>query len=142
MLDKIKAINSKHEIKSKYVALGLALDNIDPVQYFEQNPQIVKEMLLYSTETLVMGKYVLGFFEAFLKKLWGAVGKDHEKWHKYWMDDYVNCLLSENDALRQAVGQLITPIVIKINSMSLAFILSRYLQEFKTGSSPDHTGVS
>ena len=44
------------------------VDYLDPFQFIEENPQMIKEVMETTTETLVSGKYVLNFFEAFLKK--------------------------------------------------------------------------
>ena len=73
-----KTLSSKHEIKSKFVALTIALDYLDPVQYLQENENAVEEMIGYSSETLVIGKYVLVFFEALLRKLWYAAGCKQE----------------------------------------------------------------
>jgi hypothetical protein len=52
----------------------VALEHIDPLTYLQENPDAIGEMINYSSETPVIGKYVLGFFESFLMKLKTAVG--------------------------------------------------------------------
>ena len=115
--------NSIHEIKSKFLTLNLALDHIDALQYIKENPTVIKEMIYFSKETQVLGKYVLAFFESFLRKLWTSFEGKQDKWFEIWIDDYLNALRSGDDGLRSAVCSYITPIVIKINKISLPFIL-------------------
>ena len=64
--------NSDHEIKSKFLTLNLALDHIDAQVYLKENPLAIKEMIYFSKQCQFMGKYVLAFFESFLRKLWVA----------------------------------------------------------------------
>lgn len=59
---------SKGGYKSRFLALNIMVDYLDPFQFIEENPQMIKEVMETTTETLVSGKYVLNFFEAFLKK--------------------------------------------------------------------------
>jgi hypothetical protein len=66
---------------------------------------------------------VLAYFEAFLKKLWIAVDLNAEVWYSYWIEDYMNALKSNDEALRTAACTYLTPIIIKINKPALAFIL-------------------
>jgi len=129
--DIIKQINSKQEIKSKFVALGLALEYIDPIGYLNENPGAIREMIEFSTETLVVGKYVLNFFEALMRKLFTAVDRKQDAWFAFWVEDYLKCLRSDDESLRIAVCTYITPIAIKISSMSLAYILSKFMEEYR-----------
>ena len=79
----------------------------------------------------MMGKYVLAFFEVLLKKLWSITGGRQDAWHQYWIEPYLSALRSDDDILRTAVSNYITPIIIKINKMSLAFIMSNFISERK-----------
>lgn len=123
----VKTLNSKHEIKSKFITLNVALEHIDSVQFLKDNSTIVKEMIYYSTETVVCGKYVLTFFEQFLRKLMNVMSSSQQEWFDAWTNEYLEAIQSGDEALRQSVCSYITPIVIKINKMSLPYILSRFL---------------
>ena len=85
-------------------------------------------MIYYSTETVVCGKYVLTFFEQFLRKLMNAMSSSQQEWFDAWTNEYLEAIQSGDEALRQSVCSYITPIVIKINKMSLPYILSKFLQ--------------
>jgi len=37
-------------------------------------------MIVLASETIVIGKYALNYFEEFLKKLWESVNGNHEQW--------------------------------------------------------------
>lgn len=74
VLSVVRTLNSKHEIKSKFITLNVALEHIDAIQFMKDNSNIIREMISYSSETPVAGKYVLTFFEQFLRKLMTAVG--------------------------------------------------------------------
>jgi len=41
-----------------------------------------------------MGKYVLAFFESFLRKLWVAFEGKQDKWFETWVDEYLAALKS------------------------------------------------
>ena len=88
-------------------------------------------MISYTSEAAVIGKYVLTYFEAFLRKLWAAVESKPELWYAFWIKDYLAALRSGDESLRASVCTFVTPIVIKIHKMSLAYILSKFLQENK-----------
>jgi hypothetical protein len=130
-LQSVEQMKSRHEIKSRYLALTLALEYIDIKKYLAQNPNAIREMIQFATETQTVGKYVLNYFADFLKKLWSAVGGRADAWYKYWIDDYLQALRSNDELLRTAVCTQLTPIVTKINKMSLAVILSEFLNEYK-----------
>jgi hypothetical protein len=66
-------MKSKHEIKSRFLALNIALEHLDLEQYLVEQPNAIKEMIVHASEEIMTGKYVLSFFEAFLKKLWHTV---------------------------------------------------------------------
>ena len=70
----IKGLSSRHEIKAKYTALNLALPHMDAQQFVKDNKGVMAEMIGLSTETPVLGKFVLAFFEALLIKLKVAGG--------------------------------------------------------------------
>jgi hypothetical protein len=123
--------NSVHEIKSKFLTLNLALDHINVQQYLKENPEAIKEMIHFSKEIQVMGKYVLAFFESYLRKLWTTFEGKQDKWFETWINEYLAALRSGDDSLRAAVCTHITPIVIKINKISLPYILSRFLQDYQ-----------
>ena len=127
-----KKLSNKHEIKSKYTALNLALDYVNGVDYLQENKDLIGEMIALSTETLVIGKYVLTFFEALLRKLYFAVSCNQEEWFGFWIDQYLRALKAGDEALRTAVCTYITPIVIRIDKISLAYILSKFLHEYKS----------
>ncbi len=61
--------------KSRYLALHLLVEYINPIEYIKENPQTIKDVIRSTTETLQNGKYVLNFFEALLKK---ALGRTEE----------------------------------------------------------------
>jgi len=61
-----RTLSSKHEIKAKYLALNLALSHLSAVRFVEENSEAIPEMIELSSETPVIGKYVLSFFEALL----------------------------------------------------------------------------
>ena len=86
-------------------------------------------MISHAPETAVIGKYVLTYLEAFLRKLWVAVGSKPELWYAFWIKDYLEALRSGDESLRASVCTFVTPIVIRINKLSLAYILSKSLQE-------------
>lgn len=88
-------------------------------------------MIELSCETPVVGKYVLSFFEALMRKLWESCSQasQGDKWYSYWIGPYLKSLKSEDDTLRTSVCTYITPIVVKINKMSLAVILQEYLAD-------------
>lgn len=126
-----RTLSSKHEIKAKYLALNLALSHLSAVQFVEENSEAIPEMIELSSETPVIGKYVLTFFEALLQKLWAscsASGKP-DAWFEYWIACYLKALHSDDEALRTAACTYITPVVVRVNKMSLAYILSRFLDE-------------
>lgn len=131
VLTVVKTLNSKHEIKSKFISLNVALDHIDAVQFLKDNQTIVKEMISYSTETVVCGKYVLTFFENILRKLMTAMSSSLQGWFDAWTNEYLVAIQSGDEALRQSVCSYITPIVIRINKMSLPYILSKFLQQYQ-----------
>ena len=88
-------------------------------------------MIELSCETPVVGKFVLSFFEALMRKLWDScseAGKS-DKWYAYWIGPYLKSLKSEDDTLRTSVCTYITPIVVRINKMSLAVILQEFLED-------------
>jgi hypothetical protein len=109
----------------------MMLDHIDALQYIKENPNAISEMINFSKETLVMGKYVLAFFESILRKLWTSFEGKQDQWFDTWINEYLSALRSGDDSLRSAVCSNITPIVIKINKISLPYILSRFLQEYQ-----------
>jgi hypothetical protein len=88
-------------------------------------------MIVHASEEILIGKYVLSFFEAFLRKLWDTVGKKEDVWYSYWVTEYLKALNSQDEGVRQAACGHLTPIVIKINKTSLAYILQAYLVEYK-----------
>lgn len=125
----IQTLSSKHEVKSKFLALNLAMEYVDVKQFLSQHPDAIAEMIAHTSETAVVGKHVLTYFEAFLKKLWAAVVGKPELWYTYWIDDYLRAVRSGDETLRTAVCTHLTPIVIRIHKMSLAYILSKFLEE-------------
>lgn len=124
-------MRSKHEIKSRFLALNLILEYVDVTSFIAENPQAIREIIGHSSEAVVIGKYVFVYFEALLKKLWTAVGGNAEKWYAFWIDDYLEALSSEEDGIRVAACSHLTPILLKIHKMSLAYILSRFLASYK-----------
>ena len=61
--------------KSRYLALNLLVDYIEPYAYLAENPQTIDEIIESTMDTQQSGKYVQNFFEALLKKaLSGARG--------------------------------------------------------------------
>lgn len=58
---------SKNNIKSKFVALNIIIDYIDPIKFLEENPNIMKEIIESSIDTINIGKYVLNFLETLLR---------------------------------------------------------------------------
>lgn len=97
----------------------------------KENPTAIKELIIHSTETFLIGKYVTTYFEAVLRKLWISVEGKQEIWFSYWIDDYLAALKSPDETLRNSVVSFITPIMIKINKMSLAYVLSKFLGDFQ-----------
>ena len=67
-------MKSKHEVKSRFIALNLALEHIDILKYLQDQPNAIREMIVHASEEILIGKYVLSFFEALLRKLWYTVG--------------------------------------------------------------------
>lgn len=133
--------------KSRYLALNLMVDYIEPYTYLAENPQTIDEIIESTLDNQQSGKYVQNFFEALLKKaLSGARGSgagtisssENEKsnkssvysltnnieWFEIWIDAYLKAMRSTNDLLRDSVCTLITPIVIKVNKNSLPLILA------------------
>lgn len=45
----------------------MAIDYIDPFKYLQENPNIMKEIMESTTETITLGKYVVNCFESLLK---------------------------------------------------------------------------
>ena len=94
------------------------------------NPGIVAEMIGLSTETPVLGKYVLGFFEELLLKLLLAGEKKTEEqvfftrpeWNTFWTP-YLEALASPDEQLRSAVCTHVTPLIVKLDKNSLAHVL-------------------
>lgn len=128
----IKTLSSKHEVKSRFLALHLALEYTDVKLYLKENPHAIAEMIMHTSETAVVGRPVLNYFEAFLKKLWLAVDGKPEPWYAFWIKEYLEALRSDDESLRTSVCTHLTPLVIKIHKMSLAYILSKFLEEHKT----------
>lgn len=125
---------SKGGYKSRYLALNLMVDYLEPYSYLESHPSTVKEVLESATDTLTNGKYVLNFFEALLKKaLTRSSPEVEQRWFAIWVDEYLSALRSPHEALRDAVCALITPIVIKLNKNSLPLILATLLSAESTG---------
>lgn len=61
--------------KSRYLALNLLVDYIEPFAYLAENPKTIDEIIESTLDTQQSGKYVQNFFEALLKKaLSGARG--------------------------------------------------------------------
>jgi hypothetical protein len=125
-------MKSRHEIKSRFLALNLALEYTDIKEYHKSNPDSISEMISHTSEALVIGKYVMSYFEGFLRRLWTAVGEKADLWYGFWTDEYLSALKSSDEALRAAACTHITPIVIKINKQSLAYILSKFLDSSKS----------
>jgi len=88
-------------------------------------------MISYTSEAAVIGKYVLTYFDSFLRKLWAAVESKPELWYAFWIKDYLAAIRSGDESLRASVCTFVTPIICKIHKMSLAYILSKFLQEHK-----------
>ena len=132
-----KKLSSKYEIKAKYITLNLALDHFSAIPFVEENKDAIQEMIELSCETPVLGKYVLSFFEALMRKLWESCQEagQTDKWYSYWIGPYLKSLKSDEDALRTAVCTHITPIVVKINKMSLAVILQEFLKDLQANQS-------
>lgn len=78
MVDTVGTLSAKHEIKSRFITLNLALNYIDPQEYLKNNKYAIQEMINLASETVVIGKYALNYFEEFLRKLWQSVGGKHE----------------------------------------------------------------
>lgn len=120
--------STKGGYKSKYLALNIMVEYLEPFSYLAEHPSIVRDVIESTVESVTSGKYVINFFEAFLKKALSRGNKDSEKrWFDIWIEEYLRALRSTNEDLRDAVCTLITPIVIKVNKNSLPLILSTLL---------------
>ena len=100
------------------------------------NSTIVQEVIGLSTVAPQIGKFVLAFFEDLLKKL---INNDKElekdttlwmkkgKWDFLW-NPFFEALQSQDEALRTSVCTHITPILLKLNSNVLKYVLSQLTQ--------------
>ena len=123
----------KQDVKTRFIALNLAIDYIDIFKFLQENPRIIKDVIDSTLETNMIGKYVLNFFENLLRAAKSKCA-EHEKcnfliiiileWFDIWIDEYLEGMKSPHEKLRNSVCTLITPIVIKINKSSLPYILS------------------
>jgi len=87
-------MKSKHEVKSRFIALNLALEHLDLLSYLAEHPHAIREMIVHASEEILIGKYVLSFFEAFLRKLWLTLHGKEDLWYSYWVSDYLKALNS------------------------------------------------
>jgi ABC-type antimicrobial peptide transport system ATPase subunit len=67
MINNINVLRMKQDIKTRFMALNLAIDYIEPYQFLEEQKYLVKEMIESTVETNYIGKYVINFFESILK---------------------------------------------------------------------------
>jgi len=65
--------------KTRYLALCILIEYLDPFKFTIDNPNLIKEVMQSTTETLASGKYVLNFFEALLKKALTKSNQEAEK---------------------------------------------------------------
>jgi hypothetical protein len=65
--------------KTRYLALCILIEYLDPFKFTTDNPKLIKEVMQSTTETLASGKYVLNFFEALLKKALTKSNQEAEK---------------------------------------------------------------
>jgi hypothetical protein len=87
--------SAKGGYKSRYLALNLMVDYLEPFSYLAEHPHTVKEIIDSTVESVSSGKYVLNFFETFLKKALTSASKDSEKrWFDIWIDEYLRALRS------------------------------------------------
>ena len=96
----VASMKSRHEIKSRFLALNLALEYTDIRSYHKENPDAITEMISHTSEAPVIGKYVMSYFEGYLNKLWRAVGEKPQDWYAFWTDQYLAALKSPDDSLR------------------------------------------
>lgn len=94
-------------------------------------PNAIEEMIAHTSAAIVIGKYVLAYFEAFLRKLWTVCAFKEDEWYSYWVSTYLKALGSQDECLRTAACTHLTPIILKINKMSLAYILQKFLEDYK-----------
>ena len=70
---------SKGGHKSRFLALNLIVDYVEPYTYLTEHPNTVKEIIDSTIDTTLNGKYQLNFFESLLKKALNRVSSESEK---------------------------------------------------------------
>lgn len=59
---------SNQDLKTRFIVLNMAIEYIDPYKYIEENPQLVREIMESTTDTITLGKYVINCLESLLKQ--------------------------------------------------------------------------
>ena len=63
VIDIVMGLSSRHEIKAKYLALGLALPYLDANKFVANNQGVMAEMIHLSQSTPQLSKFVMSFLE-------------------------------------------------------------------------------
>jgi len=63
VIDIVMGLSSRHEVKAKYLALGLALPYLDANKFVANNEGVMAEMIHLSQSTPQLSKFVMSFLE-------------------------------------------------------------------------------
>jgi len=104
------------------------MEHIEPIEFLEKNPGLIKETFFLSTIAVTTGKFVFIFLEIFLRKALLILKEENlDKWFEIWAPEFIAAATSEDEDLRTSVCNYVTPIVTNVNKNSLPYLMSSLL---------------